>query len=221
MPALQSIALRGNPICEAKSYRQLVLSRLPQLKQFDLRAVSASEQAACASFLTAVTEEMVAARAVLGSGLGGGSGSGASSNAVSNASTPRSASSSSSSSSLALIQRNANAHANGVDVGSPTHHGTMIPSSSSSSSSASLLSHIDRSLVDASEWHSRVLEIDLSHQRLRKLQNLDRLVNLRYAVHTRTNWSGGEISTRYFVFALTHIETERSGPSFSNTLSVR
>jgi hypothetical protein len=181
MPALQSIALRGNPICDAKSYRQLVLSRLPQLKQFDLRPVSASEQAACASFLTAVTEEMVAARAVLGSGLGGGSGSGASSNAVSNASTPRSASSSSSSSSsLALIQRNANAHANGIDVGSPTHHGSMISSSSSSASSASLVSHIDRSLVDASEWHSRVLEIDLSHQRLRKLQNLDRLVNLRY-----------------------------------------
>jgi len=45
LPLLKSLTLHGNPIEEVKGYRQYVLSRIPQLKNFDFSGVTKSDRA--------------------------------------------------------------------------------------------------------------------------------------------------------------------------------
>ena len=118
---------------------------------FDGQPVDAAEHAAAASFVTAVSEDMVARAAVLFAPPGNLG------NAASTMLTIPSSSSSSSSSPLT-----ARSLASSASTAAPLH-------------SARLFAATD------ANWHARVVELDLSHQRLRKLQSLERLVNLRKA----------------------------------------
>lgn len=45
LPHLKSLTIHGNPIEEQKGYRQYVLSRIPQLKNFDFSGVTKSDRA--------------------------------------------------------------------------------------------------------------------------------------------------------------------------------
>ena len=45
LPHLRSLTMHGNPVEEQKGYRQYILSRIPQLKNFDFSGVTKSDRA--------------------------------------------------------------------------------------------------------------------------------------------------------------------------------
>ena len=151
MPVLTSLSLRSNSIAEAKSYRLLVLSRLPRLLTFDGLPVDAAEHAAASTFVTAVSEEMVAARALIAIGQ-------SASRASSNASSPRRAT-------FSLTQ---------ADLGSPAQldstqtpqlphlSGKLMPASKAQAALAAVSSRSAPTMITAPvnisdpNWHSQV-----------------------------------------------------------------
>eukprot|EP00949_MAST-11_sp_MAST-11-sp1_P004981 g4981.t1 len=167
LPELTTLYLLNNAMCDSKTYRSHVLSRLPTLQELDGIVITEKDRTACTTDLVSISKQMIV-------------------NSSRSASTLQS--SSEHEASERLRQRRASeATAEGPSAvvagskGSEAVEGTTVGEQEVAAKSTSASSFVDDgdTIDDSDPWWLTVEQLDLNHRRIRRIQNLHMLKNLR------------------------------------------